>query len=90
LWRRDRRIDAPDPAVRADDEGGANPKTSRSIAKRRLDRRRVAGRDSGAEAKITGKQLRRILQLARTLLPQAVVNRAARLQLAFDLLRRGA
>ena len=63
----------------------ADLQPSRGIAERRLHRRLVAARDGRAEAEVARKQLRRVLQLVRALLPQPVVDRAARLQLAFDL-----
>ncbi len=65
-------------------------KTRRGIAERRLHRRLVARCDGGAKAEVAREQLRGILKLVRTLLPQAVINRAARLQLAFHLARCGA
>ena len=78
-----------DLAVGGDDEGAPDPQARRGIAERRLHRRLVAARDRRAEAEVAREQLRGILQLVRALLPQAVVDRAARLQLAFDLARGG-
>ena len=82
-----RRIDRRNLPVGGDDEGGADLEPRRGIAERRLHRRLVAGGDRGAEAEVARQQLRRVLQLVRALLPQPVVDRAARLQLAFDLAR---
>src|SRR5205814_3266206 len=76
--------------VSGNDEGASDTQASRGVAERGLDRRLVAARDCGSEAEVAGQQLRRILELVRPLLPQAVINGAARLKLALDLARRSA
>jgi hypothetical protein len=50
----------------------------------------VAAGNGGTEAKVSGQKLRGILELARALLPKAIVDCSARLQLAFDLAGGGA
>ena len=73
----DRRVDRRNPSVRGDDEGGADLEARRGIAERRLHRRLVASGDCGPEAEVAREQLGGVLKLVRTLLPEAVINRAA-------------
>ena len=61
------------------------PRRAAALLERRLDGGGVAGGDRGPEAEVAGQQVRGILQLFRALLPQPVIDRAAGLQLVFDL-----
>ena len=83
-------VDSSKLAVRGDDERASDPKPRCRIAERRLHRRLVAACDRGAEAEVPRQQLRGVLKLMRPLLPQPVVDRAARLKLSLDLARGGA
>ena len=85
LW-----IDARNPSVGADDEGGRDAQPGGGVAQCRLHGRFVPGRHRGPETEVAREQLGGILEFVRSLLPQAVVDRAARLELALDLARRRA
>ena len=78
---------AGDMPVGGDDEGAAYFQPGGGIAEGGPHGRLVAGGDRCAKAEVPRQQLRRALQLVRALLPQAVVDRAARLQLARHLAR---
>ena len=75
----DRRVDRRDLSVGGDDEGAVHLEPLGGIAERGLHRRLVPGRDRGAKAEIARQQLGCVLQLMSALLPQAVIDRAARL-----------
>ena len=83
-------VDARHVPVGGDDESASDPESRRCIAECRLHRCMVAAGNGGTEAEVSGQQLSGILELARALLPQSIVDCSARLQLAFDLARGGA
>ena len=90
LARHGRVLDPVQRAVQRDDERVLDPQPRGDVAQRRLHGGVVVGGDGGAEAEIARQQLGRALELVLALLPKAIVDGAARLQLAFDLARGGA
>ncbi len=71
--------------VQRDDEGTFDAQSSGRIVERRFHGSRIAGRDRRAKSEVTGQQLCRSLKLSSALLPQAIVDRPARLELVLDL-----
>jgi len=81
----DRGANARDPTFRGHDEGASNAEPRCHVSKGGLHCRLVAAGYSSTKAEVAREQLSRILQLPRPLLPQPVVDRATRLELALDL-----